>query len=218
MFCNSQNTCAFCSTREVNGPVVPFCDDRATADAIGKPIGTPPGQCFNVCRVGSGDVDVSCAFASIQLGLGVVGFVAKRLCGGDEEPSDKLKLPYLKNTASTQSRRGLFKRMISSSFEEEPTTPHLEPESMDAEPEIMEAPASQNPVPSNLNSGNAAIAQSCRRLFQSKSWRSSVQTQTASSPTSRKQMSPCSLRCIIEKSRTHQRQSHRVDQVTTSPI
>jgi hypothetical protein len=103
-----------------------------------------------------------------------------------------LNLPYLQKTAPAQSRRGLFQSMSYHSSEEGPTIPN-------PEPEIMDAPATQNPMPSNLNPENAASSQSRRRLFQSKSCHSLVQTPTASRPTSVQQMSRCSLRCITEK-------------------
>jgi hypothetical protein len=93
-----------------------------------------------------------------------------------------LNLHYFQNTASALSRRGLYKGMSCRSFEKEQTF-------QNPEAEIMDAPATQNPMPVNLNSENTASAQSRHSLFQSKRCRSLVHTLTASKPTSAQQMS-----------------------------
>jgi hypothetical protein len=123
----------------------------------------------------------------------------------------------------SRSRRVLFQRKSSRSFEEVETRPNLmssvsycvsrREKSKDTscrsleerdtipnpEPEIKDAPASQNPMPSSLNLKNTAATQSCRGFFQSKRCPSLAHTLTTSRPTSVLQMSRCSLRCIMDK-------------------
>jgi hypothetical protein len=103
-----------------------------------------------------------------------------------------LTLPHLQKTASTQSRRGLFKSMRCRSFGEEHNISN-------PEPEFMDASATQSLMLSNPNPENAASAHSRRRLFQSNKCRILVETPTASRTTSMHQMLRCSLRCITEK-------------------
>jgi hypothetical protein len=113
-----------------------------------------------------------------------------------------LTLPYLQKTASTQSRRGLFKSMRCRSFGEEQNIPN-------PEPEFIDASATQSLMLSNLNPEVAASKQSRRRLFQSEMCRSLVERPTASRTTFVHQISRCSLRCITEKA---------VEPVSVKPI
>jgi hypothetical protein len=81
----------FVLTKE-NEPIVPPSDDSAPADAKCKvSIGNTPSQCFNVRPVGSVDVGkiVALCINSTQSPR-ICAWFAKRACGGDEEPNDKL--------------------------------------------------------------------------------------------------------------------------------